>query len=51
MAASSASTRRFLAAGGSGNDFHAGIAWARVAWPHESGTYVKIIDSDAALFA
>jgi len=44
----------FLAAGGSGDDFRAGIertialAWL---WLHESGTYVKFTDSGAALFA
>jgi hypothetical protein len=44
----------FLAAGGSGDDFRAGIerAIAR-GWlsRHESGTYVKFTDSGAALFA
>jgi len=44
----------YLASGGSGNDFGAGIArtiaqgWL---WRHESGTYVKFTDSGAALFA
>jgi hypothetical protein len=44
----------FLAAGGTGNDFRAGIertialGWL---WLHESGTYVKFTDSGAALFA
>jgi len=43
----------FLAAGGSGNDFRAGIARAIAQgwlWRHESGTYVKFTDSGAALF-
>ena len=44
----------FLAAGGSGEDFRAGIAreiaegWL---WRHESGTFVKFTDSGVALFA
>ena len=44
----------FLAAGGSGDDFRAGIertialGWL---WLHESGTYVKFTDGGAALFA
>ena len=44
----------FLAAGGSGDDFRAGIeraislGWL---WLHESGTYVKFTDTGAALFA
>jgi hypothetical protein len=44
----------FLAAGGSGNDFRAGVARAVAQgwfWRHESGTYVKFTDSGAALFA
>jgi len=44
----------FLAAGGSGNEFRAGIARAIAQgwpWRHESGTYVKFTDSGAALFA
>jgi hypothetical protein len=44
----------FLAAGGSGNEFRAGIARAIVLgwlWRQESGTYVKFTDSGAALFA
>jgi hypothetical protein len=44
----------FLAAGGSGDDFRAGIERAIALgwlWQHESGTYVKFIDSGAALFA
>jgi hypothetical protein len=44
----------FLAAGGSGEDFRAGIARAIAQgwlWRHESGTYVKFTDSGAALFA
>jgi hypothetical protein len=40
----------FLAAGGTGDDFHAGIALGWL-WRHESGTYVKFTDSGAALFA
>ena len=44
----------FLAVGGTGDDFRAGIervialGWL---WLHESGTYVKFTDSGAALFA
>ena len=44
----------FLAAGGSGEDFRAGIERAIALgwlWLHESGTYVKFTDSGAALFA
>ena len=44
----------FLAAGGSGGDFRAGIERAIALgwlWRHESGTYVKFTDSGAALFA
>jgi hypothetical protein len=44
----------FLAAGGSGDDFRAGIARAITqGWicRHESGTYVRFTDSRAALFA
>jgi hypothetical protein len=44
----------FLAAGGSGDDFRAGIDRANALgwlWLHESGTYVKFTDSGAALFA
>jgi hypothetical protein len=44
----------FLAAGGSGERFRAGIARAIALnwlWRHESGTYVKFTDSGAALFA
>jgi hypothetical protein len=44
----------FLAAGGSGDDFRAGIERAIALgwlWLHESGTYVKFTDSGAALFA
>ena len=44
----------FLAAGGSGEDFRAGIKRAIALgwlWLHESGTYVKFTDSGAALFA
>jgi hypothetical protein len=44
----------FLLAGGSGNDFRAGIERADVlGWlfRHESGTYVRFTDSGAALFA
>jgi hypothetical protein len=43
----------FLAAGGSGEQFQAGIARAIALgwlWRHESGTYVKFTDSGAALF-
>jgi hypothetical protein len=44
----------FLLAGGSGDDFRAGIERAiALGWlfRHESGTYVKFTDSGAALFA
>jgi hypothetical protein len=44
----------FLAVGGSGEDFRAGIEHAIALgwlWLHESGTYVKFTDSGAALFA
>jgi hypothetical protein len=44
----------FLAAGGSGGDFRAGIEHAIAQgwlWRHESGTYVKFTDRGAALFA
>jgi hypothetical protein len=44
----------FLAAGGNGDDFRAGIERAIAfgwLWLHESGTYVKFTDSGAALFA
>jgi hypothetical protein len=44
----------FLAAGGSADDFRAGIERAIVLgwlWRHESGTYLKFTDSGAALFA
>ena len=44
----------FLAAGGSGEQFRRGIARAVALgwlWRHESGTYVKFIDSGAAIFA
>ena len=44
----------FLTAGGSGEQFRAGIARAIALgwlWRHESGTYVKFTDSGAALFA
>ena len=44
----------FLAAGGSGEDFHAGIERAVAKgwlWRHESSTYVKFTDSGAPLFA
>ena len=44
----------FLAVGGSGEDFRAGIERAIALgwlWRHESGTYVKFTDSGAALFA
>jgi hypothetical protein len=42
----------FLAAGGSGNDFRAGIARATAQgwfWRHESGTY-EFTEAGAALF-
>ena len=44
----------FLAAGGSGEDFRAGIERAIALgwlWLYESGTYVKFTDDGAALFA
>jgi hypothetical protein len=44
----------FLAAGGTGGDFRAGIERAIALgwlWSHESGTYVKFTDGGAALFA
>ena len=44
----------FPAAGGSGDDFRAGIERAIALgwlWRHESGTYLKFTDSGAALFA
>ena len=44
----------FLAAGGSGEDFRAGIERAiALGWlrQHESGTYVKFTDKGAELFA
>ena len=44
----------FLAAGGIGDDFRAGIERAIALgwlWLHESGTYVKFTDGGAALFA
>ena len=44
----------FLAEGGSGDDFRAGIERAIALgwlWRHESGTYLKFTDSGAALFA
>ena len=44
----------FLAAGGNGDDFRAGIERAIALgwiWMHESGTYVKFTDSGAPLFA
>jgi hypothetical protein len=44
----------FLAAGGTGKDFRAGIECAIALgwlWLHESGTYLKFTDSGAALFA
>ena len=44
----------FLAAGGSGDDFRAGLERAVALgwlWHHESGTYVKFTDAGAALFA
>ena len=44
----------FLAVGGTGDDFRAGIEHAIALgwlWLHESGTYVKFTDAGAALFA
>jgi hypothetical protein len=44
----------FLAVGGTGDDFRAGIERAIALgwlWLHESGTYVKFTDAGAALFA
>jgi hypothetical protein len=44
----------FLAAGGNGEQFRAGIARAIALgwlWQHESGTYVRFADSGVALFA
>ncbi len=44
----------FLAGGGSGDQFRAGVERAIALgwlWRHESGTYVKFTDSGAALFA
>jgi hypothetical protein len=44
----------FLAAGGTGDDFRAGVERAVALgwlWRHESGTYVKFTDAGAALFA
>jgi hypothetical protein len=44
----------FLAAGGSGEQFRAGIERAIAVgwlWRHETGTYVRFTDSGAALFA
>jgi len=44
----------FLAAGGTGDDFRAGIGRAITLgwfWLHESGTYLRFTDSGAALFA
>ena len=44
----------FLAAGGSGEQFRAGIKRAIALgwlWRHESGTYVRFTDSGSALFA
>jgi hypothetical protein len=44
----------FLAAGGSGEEFRAGIERAIALgwlWRHESGTYLRFTDSGAALFA
>ena len=43
----------FLAVGGSGGDFRAGIKRAIALgwlWRHESGTYVRFTDDGAALF-
>ena len=44
----------FLAAGGTGADFRAGIERAIALgwlWLHESGTYLKFTDAGTALFA
>jgi hypothetical protein len=44
----------FLAVGGTGDNFRAGIKRAVALgwlWLHESGTYLKFTDSGAALFA
>jgi hypothetical protein len=44
----------FLAAGGSGEEFRAGIERAVALgwlWRHESGTYVKFTEAGAAIFA
>jgi hypothetical protein len=44
----------FLKAGGTGDDFRAGIERAVALgwlWRHESGTYVKFTEAGAALFA
>jgi len=44
----------FLAAGGTADDFRAGIERAIALgwlWRHESGTYLMFTDSGAALFA
>jgi hypothetical protein len=44
----------FLAAGGSGQEFRAGVERAIALdwiWRHESGTYLKFTDRSAALFA
>jgi hypothetical protein len=44
----------FLAAGGSGEQFRAGIERAIALgwlWRHESGTYVRFTDSGSAMFA
>ena len=44
----------FLAVGGTGDDFRAGVERAIALgwlWLHESVTYVKFTDSGAALFA
>jgi hypothetical protein len=44
----------FLKAGGTGDDFRAGIERAIALgwlWRHESGSYVKFTDGGAALFA
>jgi hypothetical protein len=44
----------FIVAGGSGEQFRAGIERAIALgwiWRHESGTYVKFTDSGSAIFA
>jgi hypothetical protein len=50
----SASTARFLAAGGTPDEFRAALDRAITAgwlWHHESGTYVKVTEAGVDLFA